>query len=928
MPDPTLDLKSSVTDWIAAFNRAKGWETLRKNPVVPKATDLRSSPDRQLAGEMAARLAGDDKQALTDAISKDDIALKDLERRVAAAQPGDDIDALQVQLEQLRAGLSEQRANLAIVERIEKRLARLVMMEGNLPDDLKKVRKDNVALRDRAAEAGFDPAALDQKQLAGFRRAHVDMQKNIDNARAEVMTITTDKTGKTRSYAIINGKEYKVLYGLLEQSLLVLQTEGVERAYQKILEVQTLLGNYRSARTGGTVNTAPPSPIEGSGLDGPFRNARDLIDGIRQRGLDATATALQTARDDLYRDVEAAVLAKEDGIREGYLDLIEVIVSGAQRARDDAVAIQSVLAGVNTDIATLVANGHRVDDERTLVADFLKDAAAQSQTSITVGRAHELATEIRQRLKDATDADLALEGLDRDDMRADVEELAGRFGTFFSHNIFTGKIRTQTDTKSQEKKNVRANKDIPRAALDEIELQLMAARQLLDSDSVEALRTADDYLQGVNTFVTTIENDPKVYSHLEDGFKKVETAIKKLESDYRLYLPGDRLDLMAKLTDLRDGQYTRPQDTVNRDTEKLAEKVEALGTEVRSLQVRKRALATRADAVDDLIKNIGKVLKGKKAFVDLDGYYGPEIGQMMQVRDQIAERTEQSLSNAETDIISMQAKLLLALDSARNWAAKKGLDDAGISALDTLLSEARQGQTAHDADEAAKTDFESAVKTLGGDIASVKKMLEKLKADPGEILTLEAKRTALKADVGKTGKFKAGLEEAKALKSRVNQVHDDTESAAAVLDAGLAQAAAACVHMVDGFVTKLDTFVADAILPAGQTDGSNEFDTFDKDKIMSFFTKLAQAVRGTGTDALKTNAAIVADRSAGIPARKKAREAALSELRKLMALFDSFQPMLHFRSHPFSTGDASTRAASARQAMPRLEMRLLTAIKD
>ncbi|QYK41122.1 MAG: hypothetical protein KF887_17340 [Paracoccaceae bacterium] len=928
MPDPTLDLKTSVTDWIAAFNRVKGWKTLRQNPATPKAANLRMSPKKQLAQEMAARLAGGDKQALADAIDRDAATLQDLERQVSAAQPDDDIDALKAQLEQVRSGLSEQRANLAIVEKIEKRLAQLVLVEGNLPADLKQVREDNVALRDRAEASGLDLAAMDQKALADFRRAHVDMQKNIDNARAEVMPVTTDKTGKTRNYAIINAKEYKILYGLMEQSLLVLQTDGVDSARQKLFEVQALLGAYRTARTGGTVNTAPPSAIEASGLEGHFQIADELIDGMLQRGLTAAANGLRAAYDNLFRDVEAAVLAREDGIKDGYLELIEVIVSGAQRGRDDAVAIQSVVLGINTDIGTMVANGHAVDAERALVADFVRDAATQTQTSVTVGRAHELAAEIRRRLKAATDADLALEQLDRSVMAADVDDLDARFEKFFSHNIITGKVRTQTDTKSQEKKNVRANKDIPRAALDEIELQLMAARQLLDSDSLDALRTADEYVSGVKTFITTIENAPKVYVHLEDGFKKIETAIRKLESDYPLYLPGQRLDLLAKLAELRAGQYTRPQDSVQSDSDLLSTRVDDLKTEIKGLQTRKRALAKTADEVDTLIKDIGKVLKGKKAFVDLKGYYGPEVDRMMEVRDQIAERTEQSLDQAEAAITTMKATLLLALDSARAWAAKKDLDDAGLSALDSLLTNAREGQTAHDADTAAKADYEDAVKKLGSDIESVKKKLKPLKADPGEILTLESQRTALKADVEKTGKFASGVERVAALQSRVIQVRDDAVSAAAVLDAGLADAAAACVDAVDGFVAKLDTFVADVIVPAGQSDNGTDLDAYDRAKITAFFTKLAQSVRGTGTATLKTNAAIVADRAAGIPARKKARETALAELRKLMALFDAFPPMLHFRSHPFATKDASTRAASARQAMPRLEMRLLTAIKD
>ncbi|MFC6588560.1 hypothetical protein ACFQDZ_16190 [Sulfitobacter pacificus] len=79
---------------------------------------------------------------------------------------------------------------------------------------------------------------------------------------------------------------------------------------------------------------------------------------------------------------------------------------------------------------------------------------------------------------------------------------------------------------------------------------------------------------------------------------------------------------------------------------------------------------------------------------------------------------------------------------------------------------------------------------------------------------------------------------------------------------------------------------------------------------------------------MSTQSGHVADRSRSLSDRKIARKTALQELRKLMALFDSFAPMQHFRSHPFAKAEASERLVTARQALPRLEMRLLTAIKD
>ncbi|HSF92943.1 MAG TPA: hypothetical protein VLA51_12170, partial [Paracoccaceae bacterium] len=83
-----------------------------------------------------------------------------------------------------------------------------------------------------------------------------------------------------------------------------------------------------------------------------------------------------------------------------------------------------------------------------------------------------------------------------------------------------------------------------------------------------------------------------------------------------------------------------------------------------------------------------------------------------------------------------------------------------------------------------------------------------------------------------------------------------------------------------------------------------------------------------GLDLIGSQSAVTADRSVSVDKRKIARKTALAELRKLMALFDSFEPMLHLRRHPFGKNDATSQLVSARQTFPRLEKRLLTAIKD
>lgn len=926
---PNLELDTPITDWISAFNRARGWKSLRgKNESRPDAKNLRSSPKQQLKEDRAFALDGDRSAHLRNVIADQESRLQALDDAIANPAADADIDALTLEREELSNEHNADKADLAIVDRVDAHVAQLRAVEGHLRGDLRDVRREINRLE--TEEPAVDAADLDQDLLAQFRQKHVMVQGNIERARAEVMKITSVSNGKTLSYAIINGTEYKILFGMLEQAILIVGTGDLAAAIDRVDETQAQLNTFRTARTGASAIDAPVS--EYGDLDGPMSEVEAQISLLSDKGMVTAAEQFEFRLEALSVAIKRAVATDAPDLRDTFLKDVTDLGKEVTEARNQTLEVLQIWADVRTDIATFRANGHRIRPERCqrMLDEGIRLAEVQAHMPRVLDDARELAQYVRARLDRSKEQDLQRANLEPADMQNALTALDDRFNDFFKKKR-NGEIATQKDTKSGEQKGKKKNRDLPRGALEEIELQMLAARQLIESDSVDALKTADEYLTGVSNFITAIENDPKIYVHLADEFTRVEKKIAKTKKLYPLYEPGRLLDFTAELDALRANHLTRAQESVTRDTDDLRERVLTFRAEMRELQTLKRALAKQADGVDKIIGSIGDRLKKDQAgFVLFDGYYGPEIARMATIRDQIAERSPASLKEAAAGLIEINGNLGWLLTLLEKKKAGRDLDQAESEHVEALVSVARSGQLDHDANEAKKKDFNSGISELTKVLSSTKNTLEDLKGDPSEISGLEAERDGLDAETKKSGAYIDGLAKLEGLNSRANQIADDARKASEILDGDLATAARNCVQAVDLFTLKLGTFVEDVIEPAGETDGRNQLELppFDAASINSFFTKLQGSLQKVNTAEMSRQSARVADRSETLPDRKIARKTALQELRKLMALFDSFAPMQHFRRHPFANGEAADRLVSARQALPRLEMRLLTAIKE
>lgn len=925
---PNLVLDTPVDDWVTAFNRARGWKRLRgRNESRPDAKNLRASPKRQLQEDRAFALNGDRSSLLRDVIANQEDRLQALDAAIANPQPDADIDAMTLEREALAQEHGRDKADLAIVDRVDAHVAQLRAVEGHLRGDLRDVRTE---IRRLEEAAPVDLNVLDQDLLAQFRQQHVMVQGNVERARAEIMKITSASDGKTLSYAIINGTEYKILFGMLEQAILLAGSGDLAAATQRVAETQTQLNAFRTARTGAS--TLPTLVSEYGDLDGPMNEVEGQISLLRDKGMPTAADQFGFRLEALSVAIKQAVATNAPDLRDTFLKEVTDLSQDTIEARNIALQVLQLWADIRTDIATLRANGHRVRPERCQrkLDESVRLAEVQAHMPLVLEDVREVADYVRTRLDRAKDQDLRRANLDPEELQSTLEALDTRYEDFFKRTR-SGEIATQRDTKSGQQKGKKKNSKLPRGALEEIELQMLAARQLIESDSVDALKTADEYLEGVANFIAAIEQDPNIYVHLEKGFTDVEKSIARTKKLYPLYEPGRLLDFTAELDALRASHLTRLQEKVTRDTEELHERVMQFRAEMLELQTLKRALVTQADGVDKIIKKIGERLKkDETGIIQFDGYYGPEIARMATIRDQIAERSPASLRQAAAGLVEINGNLGWLLSLLEKRKAGNDLDETESEYVQGLIGVARSGQLDHDANEAKKSDFNSGISDLTRKLSETKQLLEHLKGDPSEITSLEAERDGLEAETKKSGSYIDGLGKLEGLNSRAAQIADDARKASEILDGDLATAASNCANAIQLFTLKLGTFVEDIIEPAGETDQGNQLamPPFDAASINGFFTKLQSSLQKVNVAEMSTQSGHVADRRRSLSDRKIARKTALQELRKLMALFDSFAPMQHFRSHPFAKAEASERLVTARQALPRLEMRLLTAIKD
>lgn len=926
MPPETdaLELDSKVVKWIEAFHKLKKWKRV-PNPKLRSGAKLKRSPARSFEQRLEGVRQEIGADAIEARIATSTAELQTLRTDLKSATTDSERDAIEAEIAALDEQIAADRMELELCERIAQRIDRLEAVEGDLARDKAATMQKIADLQARLPQEAVNLDTLDAGRVAEFRKRHVEVQRRVDNARAEVMTLThqTPNGPEDRKYAVVNSTEYKILFGMLEQSVLQLELGELDDAFDTVDAAADLLVTYRNARTGA--DPIAKKPVLVPELDPYLEAARTRIDDLGKRGFDTAVDDLKTRHETLKDTLAKGVANGETDLAAVHGDVARTLQSDAEAALATCLEIEKLLAEARTDIATMRGNGHvhRPKRAEAKIAGYKPGDSME----VALERAGEIRAYAADKLAETRKDDLRREGMSDKALREQCESLNARFDAFLKTRK-DGTRKTRKDDETGDQKLVQKSSKLPDEVVAEIELQLQAAEQLVASGSIDALRMAAGYFDGVEAFIGAIEKDPKIYLKIENTLDAIEKRIGKIEKSHGLYEPGQRLGLKAEVDELRKTCMARPQADVVEEIRDLSQRVDDFKAHVQTLRGRKRALAKTADERQKTLDNIGKLLADRKTTGadenPFDDYHGEYVNTLKTLRDKIAERSEKSLEEAKLLIVSM-GQLKGIEDALVRQAKGEALPQHEMVAVYDFVADARQGQKEYDDNQAKKKEFNAKRSEVKKTIAKAIKRTEKLKGDPTELEALEGERTGLVAETKDSGKYIDGLAKMETLLTRANRLNEDAKAAAEILDTDLKQAAAACAKSVRSFRGHVQGFVKKVVEPEGKTDGGNQLDDptfYDRARIEGLMDAIVKAMPDAMIDRLDSNAAVLSDKRASPKDRKLARKEALLAVRALMGVFDGFDPLAVFRTHPFK--DTSIDAhESARKALPRLEVRFL-----
>ena len=937
MPDGDKPLAPEVSfdKWIEKFNAAKGWKRISvpKPDVLSRREDgekFRTSTEDHFARQIEGIGTKDeiDKQ-----LALDRKALSDKQLELAGEKDEGKQQTLRDEIAKLTEAIDEGVGDLKTLEGLTKRLDALRQVEGGVPQELKDLRKRLESLQDQV-EKGAVKINPDDPAAKRFRTFHDMVSGNIENARQEVMTFTTVEKGKevTRNFAIINSKEYKVLFGRLEAALLLFQLGKTDEATAEVQKAQDELGQFRTVRTGAEKIT-PPVSLSGK-IDAEMHITETMIHALRQAGFGFAADATKDKMDSLTLLIRGDLTAGVPDIEGKHLGACERLSEQATMDVETTVQVRQMLADAARDARAMRTNGwrsrpHRVEEK---IAAFIPGA----KMSDALTAAEEIRDYAAQKLEESLREDMKAEKIDPVKQAQKLKDLQQRYDALFKHDS-DGAMKMIKDTKTGLMKGDKINSDIPRATLEEIELRVKAAEQLMNSDSIDALKMADNYLNNVGVFLKNIEEHPHVYASFKDDLKEIRKRMNGLDKDYALYEVGQRMDLKAELEKLDKDYMTKPQAEVQQKIEALDGKITKYKDLVSGLRGQKKSLIKLADEVDKTLKGIGEKLKkdfkiSSKSDPEeqkFTGYYGPLTGELAEARAVIERRTKESLNEAQTLLTDLKIKADRSLKLITDYKKDpKTLNDTNYEAAKDFLNESGQAQKDHNADLAAEPTFQKAVEEMERQEKLLEGLLKKLKSDPSDLQALKSELDGIEKAVKKDKSFLKGIEDIKPLSARMTKLLLDATNAGQIVDAALGDAAKMVAKSVTDFRAQVSEFYDKVIVPAADNNGVSDLAAFDTGKIKAFLNSIVAAIPEKALGELESAARTVADGTLDIAVRKNARKTALAHVRSLMAVMDGFKPVSHFRTHTFGDTTANAAFTGARQALPRLEIRLLTAIAD
>lgn len=900
-----------VQDWIEKFNKAKGWK-----PLEPPASgeDLMLTPQNRFEEALA--------RSTSDAMDANN-ALRQAQRRV---------DAIRTRLEDMPDGAQKERAELALEQAEDAhaqavvayqkardlevkqgtRLRQITEVEQDLDQDLGQAVQRVNDLQDALAAQNVNPydAVAAEKRETDYlivQQMRDNVAKDIEKARAEVFTMIKVEGGKRveRKYATICTEEYMILHAMLDEAMLIYLTGDPQAAIKALVAVREQMFLYRSARTGATIIEQEEAAFDPR-LSGPLGAIDGQISWLRVVGLIAAADELQAESNRLRRGILETQTNAPETVYSSHWDEVKAHLDVVEDKVEDAKVCVDLSQDIHRCGNTLRAM------EAPAKADALEadlraldnDPFLGVRRQILAGILREAETEIRLLRR----AQAAAENVDISALTAQLQKLRADYDAALAKN----------------------NKSIPQEALDEIEMKLSAAQQLVDSQSVDALTLAKEYLDEVEAYEGSVTQNAKVFDDIIQKLKKVNKILARLQGKYGAYEMTRTISLKSRVESFEGSYMSKDPVTAADVLDVIWNEAGVLKADAGKCKAAYDACAKAAKAVQKQIDALSKLLaKNPIHGVEISGYFGRFISDLAEARRIADERDEVSLERADEMLAQLQIDLVEAVGLAAKFNKSKSINAMSgdeQAAWNKLKKDTFLAQKKENSREAQQKLFQTEYTAVKDMFTKLVKAFNALNMDASDLEITVQEIDSLKAQANASGDYEEPLKRLAELKQDARRHTATAGDMAAFKKLNVATATTECAVKLRAF-TKAVLDLEGAIKKAGTVEDllSRDGNTrISNAEVKTYLQTVAGFVRDADIAALETNGKLMQAALDGGDNPRPPREAALSALRSLTGALQANAPLAHYQKQPFTGGNPELEAAMA--ALPRLEIKLLTAV--
>lgn len=925
---------TTVTDWIGKFNKAKGWKPL-KAPSAGKK--VMKSPVHRY--EEALTKATCDTRKAESALQQAKIKMDALQRVVESQEDPTKKQRAEDLLEEAEEAHKEAEAAYNTACELEgrqaKKLVTLTAVEEDLDVDLNVVAERVATLQDTLEAQKTDPYAnLTEKEKDSKFQIVQDMRnlvaRNIDKARAEVFKMVKVVDGEEieRSYAVICPAEYKILHAMLDEAMLIYLTGDAEAAKTKINATSEQLNVFRSARTGATIIEKQESAFD-SRLSLPIGQIEGQISWLRTNGFEPCANALEKDVLDLRLRIQETQKNSPETVFDDHKVDVDDLTKTALEEVDNGKFCAQITLIIYKQIATLRA----MDAPRT--ADQLNGELDGIENPASVLLIRRMGLE-RLEMKWKTETEnlkklqTAQAMVNVQKMNDQLKGLQTKYDDFFKKNR-KGEIRTIKDSQTQQERGVKKDKKIPREALNELEMKLLAAQQLLESDSIDALKLAKEYLDEVEGFETSVGDNSKHFEYIIQKLGLVNKTLDRLKTKYGAYEASRTVDLAARVEKFEGSYKSKDPKKAYRELLPFYDEAVLIKDCARACHAAYKECEKLAKRVKSEIKSLSKVMSNSKiGGVDITGYFGKFIDDLAEAQRIADERDEASLNRAKSlmmQLIDDVQDTTAVAEKCLSEGSRDKLNGPELTTWTSLREDATKGQKKENAREENKKKFDTERESVKGKFTKLLVLFGKLNLDTSELDVALKEIDGLKAMAKASGDYEDALERVEELKVDADR-HQKTGTEMAAFKKLNAEAATKdCADKLRNFIAAVKGFdkVIEKVGDVTELKAPDSGESITPGDVTSYLDIVAGLVRPADVKKLEDSgkALQTALNAPGADPRPP-REAALSAVRTLIGALQANPPLAHFRKQPFSSGTPELNIAMA--ALPRLEIKLLTAI--